>query len=99
MHEVWKEQQVDEDARKVSRAEVFVRKVGKMGETDTWRLKDKKRRITRKKYQRLLNEFEMKVSWRKKDCGISRKNKALHDRGAPPKDEGDAIRECTKRTT
>ena len=30
------------------------------------RLKDKRRRMTRKEYQRLLSNFEMKVSWRKK---------------------------------
>ena len=38
MHEVWKRQQVhEEDARKMHRAEVLVRKLGKMGNSDTWK--------------------------------------------------------------
>ena len=38
--------------------------------------------------------MKWKVLWRKQDFGISSKNKALQERGALPRDEGDAIGEC-----
>ena len=47
------------------------------------KLKDKKRRSTRKEYQRLL---KWKVSWRKKDCGISQETK--------PETPSESFRQC-----
>ena len=62
-------------------------------EARNWRIEGQKRRITRKEYLRLLNKFEM-------DCFIAQKGlwnlvreKILRERGALPKEEGDAIRE------
>ena len=52
--------------------------------------------MTRKEYQRLLNNFEMegfrkRFHGAKKDCGISLE-KRCQDSGALPKEEGDVIR-------
>ena len=51
------------------------------------------RRITRKEYQRLLNKFEMEGFMAQKGLWNVAKNKALQDRVAMPREEGDAVRE------
>ena len=57
------------------------------------KLKGKKRRITRKEYQRLLNVFEMEGFMAQKELWNLARDKASQDRGALPREEGDPIRE------
>ena len=55
---------------------------------------DKKSRITRKEYQRLLNKFDMEGFMAPKGLwNLVKKNKALQDRCALHREEGDASRE------
>ena len=51
------------------------------------------RRITRKEYQRLLNNFEVEGFMTKTLWNLARE-KIIRERGALPKEEGDAVREC-----
>ena len=62
-------------------------------EAKYWKIEGQKRRITRKEYQRLLNKFEMEGFMARNGLWKLSKNKALQDRGALPREEGDAIRE------
>ena len=39
-------------------------------EASNWRIEGQKRKITRKKYQRLVNKFEMEGFMAQKNCGI-----------------------------
>ena len=56
-------------------------------------LKDKKKRITRKEYQRLFHKFKMEGFMAQKGLWNLARNKALQDRGALPREEGDTMRE------
>ena len=56
-------------------------------------LKGKKRRITRKEYQRLFNKFEMECFMAQKGLWNLVEKKVLQERGALPQEEGDVIRE------
>ena len=56
------------------------------------RIRGQKRRITRKEYQRLLNNFEVEGFDAKGLWNLARE-KILRERGALPKEEGDAVRE------
>ena len=58
-----------------------------------WRFEGQKRRIIRKEYRRLLNKFEMECFYGAKRIVESCERKILRERGALPKEEGDAIRE------
>ena len=53
-----------------------------------------KRRITRKEYQRLLNKFDMEGFMAQKGLWKLARDKALQDRGALPREEGDAVIQC-----
>ena len=61
------------------------------------KVEGQKRRITRKECQRLLNKFEMEGFMAEKGLWNLAKNKALQDRGALPREEGDAVREYKAR--
>ena len=50
--------------------------------------------ITRQEYQRLLNKFEFKGFMAQKGLWNLVREKIMRERGALPKEEGDAIREC-----
>ena len=56
------------------------------------RIEGQKRRITRNEYQRLLNKSEMEVFMAQKGLWNLARGKILRERGALPKEEGDAIR-------
>ena len=55
-------------------------------EAKNWKIEGQKRRITRKEYRRLGNEF-------KTGGFMVAREKMLRDRGALPKEEGDILRE------
>ena len=62
-------------------------------ETKNWRIDGEKKRITRKEYQRLLNNFEMEGLMARKGLWNLEKEKIMRDRGELPNEEGDAVRE------
>ena len=62
-------------------------------EARNWRIEGRKRRITRKECQRLLNKFEMEGFMAQKGLWNLAREKILRERGALPMEEGDAIRE------
>ena len=62
-------------------------------EAKNWRIEGQKRRLTRKEYQRLLNNFEMFGFVEQQGLWNLAREKILRERGALPKEEGDAIRE------
>ena len=62
-------------------------------EAKNGRNEGQKRRITRKEYQRLLNKFENVRFVAQQDCAILREEDIMRERGALPKEEGDAVRE------
>ena len=53
-------------------------------------IEGQKKRITRKKYQRLVNKFEMEglVLWRRKACGTLRERKVLSEKRRVAKGRG-----------
>ena len=62
-------------------------------EARNWRIEGQKRVITRKEYQRLLNKFDMEGFIAQKGLWNFAREKILRERGALPKEEGDAITE------
>ena len=63
------------------------------------KFRDKKRRITRKEYQRLLNMFDMEGFMAQKGLWNLARNKALQGRGALPQEKVtplESLRLCTK---
>ena len=56
--------------------------------------KDKGKEFTRKEYQRLVNKFDMEGFVAQEGLWKLARDKILRERGALPKEEGDAIREC-----
>ena len=62
-------------------------------EAKHWRVEG--RRITRKEYRRLLNDFELEGSVAQKGLWNLAREKRLQERGAMPEEEGDVIREYT----
>ena len=62
-------------------------------EANNWRIEGQNRRITRKEYQRLMNKFEMEGFMAQKGLWNLAREKNLRERGALPKEEGDAARE------
>ena len=62
-------------------------------EARIWKIEGQKRRITRKEYHRLLNNFEMEGFMAQKGLWNLARENLLQDRGEWPKEEGDDIRE------
>ena len=62
-------------------------------ETKNWRIEGAKKRITRKEYQGLLNNFEMKGLMAQKGLWNLAKEKIMKERGELTDEEGDAVRE------
>ena len=63
-------------------------------EARNWRIVRRKKRTTRKEYQRLLlNHFEMEDYFVQKGLWYLAREKILRERGALPMEEGDATRE------
>ena len=62
-------------------------------EAKDWKMEGKKRRITRKVFQRLIHEFELEGLMTQKGLWNLAREKRLQERGAMPKEEGDVIRE------
>ena len=56
-------------------------------------MEGKKRRITRKEFERLIKEFELEGLMAQKGLWNLAREKRLQERGAMPKEEGDVIRE------
>ena len=62
-------------------------------EVKNWRIEGEKKRITRKEFQRLLNNFEMEGSMAQKGLWNLAKEKTMKERGELPNEEGDIVRE------
>ena len=62
-------------------------------ETKNWRIEGEKKRITRKEYQRLLNNFEMEGLMAQKGLWNLAKEKTLKERGELQNEEGDVVKE------
>ena len=62
-------------------------------EARSWRVEGHKRRITGKECQRLMNSFKWKGFYGAKRIVESRERRIIRERGALPKEEGDAIGE------
>ena len=64
-------------------------------EVENWRIEAKKRRISRKEYRRLFNEFELEGLVAQKGLWNLAKEERLQYRGALLREERDVIREYT----
>ena len=62
-------------------------------EAKDWKIEGKKRRITRKEFERLINEFELEGLMAQKGLWNLAREKRLQERGAMPEEECDVIRE------
>ena len=62
-------------------------------EVKDWMIEGKKRRITRKEFQRLINDFELEGLIALKGLWNLAREKRLQERGAMPEEKGDVIRE------
>ena len=62
-------------------------------EARNWKIEGQKRRITRKEYRKLWNEFEAEGFKAQKGLWNVAREKLLQDRGALPEEEGDIVRE------
>ena len=63
-------------------------------EAKNWKIEGEKKIITRKKYQRLVNKFEMEGSMAQRGLWNLAQEKIMKERGDLPDEEGDAVREC-----
>ena len=62
-------------------------------EAEDWKIEGRKKRITRKEYKRLINDFELEGLRAQKGLWNLAREKILQKRGAIPKEECDVIRE------
>ena len=63
-------------------------------EASNWKIEGQKRRITRKEYRKMWNEFETGGFMAQKGLWNAARKKMLQDRGTLPEEEGDIAREC-----
>ena len=61
-------------------------------EAENWRIEGAKKRITRKEYKRLVNNFEMEGLMAQKDLWNLAKETTMKERGELPNEEGDVVR-------
>ena len=62
-------------------------------EAKNWRIEGEKKRITRKEYKRLLNNFEMEGEMAQKGLWNLAEENTMKERGKLPNEEGDVVRE------
>ena len=62
-------------------------------EAKNWRIEGEEKRITRKEYQRLLNNVEMEGLMAQKGLWNLEKEKMMKERGELPNEEGDVVKE------
>ena len=72
---------------KLQRIQVLVDSRILSREEKNWKIEEQKRKITRKEYRRLWNEFEMRGFMAQKGQWYLAREKMLQDRGALPKEE------------
>ena len=61
-------------------------------EAKNWRTEGAKKRITRKEYKRLVNNFEMEGLMAQKGLWNLAKETTMKERGQVPNEEGDVVR-------